>query len=122
MSWEDIDFSNRKNGQKEIDLLWEGFWKPRVTNEDGSINIEQLKKELWSSSFIADQCSKVYCEVTNSTLSKPNYYADGVISCYNDCQESLIDKEMAKDDLLMLINEGQLDAEEIKKEIIKYFK
>lgn len=122
MNYYDIDFSSKQNGQKEIDLLWEEHWKPIVTNDDGSINIEQLKKELWSASFIADQCSKVYCEVTGGILSKPNYYADGVIGCYEDKQEELIDKEMAKDDLLMIIDTGDLSTEEIKKEIVEYFK
>lgn len=118
----DIDFSKKDNGEKEVEQLWQELWKGIVTNEDGSINLEQLKKELWSASFIADQCSEVYYTLTNGTLSKPNYYASGVISCYEDQQEKLIDKEMAKDDLLMLINTGDLDTEEIKKEIVEYFK
>lgn len=103
----------------EVEKVWEEFWKDIVCNEDGSINIEQVKKELCDYNFILEQVPKVYCHITNGLLSKPTYAADTVINEFESCQSELINKEMAKDDLLQLLN-GEI-TEELKKEIEDYF-
>ena len=67
----------------DVDKEWE-FWKDIVCNEDGTINIEQLKKELCDFSLMIGEVPKVYCEVTGNMLSKPIYYADTIISIFNE--------------------------------------
>lgn len=62
---------------------WE-FWKPIVENEDGTINIEQVKKELSDFSFVIEQVPKVYCAITGDLLSKCMYDANTVISAAED--------------------------------------
>lgn len=103
----------------EVEKVWEDFWKGLVCNEDGSINVEQIKKELCDYHFMLEQIPKVYCRITNGMLSKPNYLAETVIKEFETCQENLIDKEMAKDDLLQMLD-GEI-TEEYKKEIEEYF-
>ena len=69
--------------QYDVEESWE-FWKDIVCNEDGTINIEQLKKELCDFSVMMNEVPKVYCEVTGNAMSKPLYYADDVIAIFND--------------------------------------
>jgi hypothetical protein len=59
---------------------WESFWKEHVCNPDGTINLEQLKKELYDFSFVMEQVPKVYCHITGGKLSKVMYPAKTVIS------------------------------------------
>lgn len=70
--------------KESVEENWESFWKPIVTNEDGTINIEQVKKELADFSFIMEQVPKVYCHITGSRMSKVMYHADTVISVADD--------------------------------------
>lgn len=67
----------------DVEQEWE-FWKDIVCNEDGTINIEQLKKELCDFSVMMNEVPKVYCEVTGNVMSKPLYYADDVIAVFRD--------------------------------------
>lgn len=61
------------------DWLFETFWKPIICNEDGSINMEQLKKELADFSYVMQEVPKVYCHITGDRLSKILYKAETVI-------------------------------------------
>lgn len=69
--------------QKSVDEVWE-YWKEFICNDDGSVNVDNLKKELSDLDFIVDQVSEVYCALTGQTLSKPFYYADIIIGLHND--------------------------------------
>ena len=53
-----------------------------VCNEDGSINMDQLKEELCAFHFMINEVPKVYSEVTGGLLSYPNYYAESVLSVF----------------------------------------
>lgn len=74
----------------EIESNFENFWKAIIMNEDGSVNLEQVKKELFDFSFVMEQVPKVYCAITNDTLSKINYPAEVVISKYEECLNEAI--------------------------------
>lgn len=65
---------------KDYEKIYEDFWKGIVEKEDGSIDLEQVKKELHDYYFILNEVPKVYCEVTNYNISKPNTHAFEVIS------------------------------------------
>lgn len=56
------------------------FWNSIIRNADGTINEEQVYKELADFSFMIGEVPKVYMHITDNLLSKPNYYAYGVIS------------------------------------------
>jgi len=69
------------NKQRNPEQDWEEFWKEIILNPDGSINLEQLKKELSDFSIVMEEVPKVYCHITGNTLSKCTYLAEEVISC-----------------------------------------
>lgn len=84
--------------KESVEEQWDSFWKPIVTNEDGTINIEQVKKELYDFSFVMEQVPKVYCHITGSRMSKVMYHADTVIAVADDYfQEQL--EEAVKDEV-----------------------
>lgn len=73
-----------EHSDKPVQEIWESFWKPIVSNEDGTINIEQVKKELADFSFIMEQVPKVYCHITGDKMSKVMYRAKDVIRMADD--------------------------------------
>lgn len=68
----------------EVEKVFQEFWADIVCNEDGSINMEQVKKELYDYEFLLNEVPKVYDEVTGGFLSKPNSYADAVLSFFRE--------------------------------------
>jgi predicted RNase H-like nuclease (RuvC/YqgF family) len=60
----------KQTTQKEIDKEYNEFWKEIVENKDGTINKEQLKKELYDFHILIGNASKVYDALTK-TISKP---------------------------------------------------
>jgi hypothetical protein len=61
------------------DEVYNKYWKHIVENEDGTINLEQLKKELFDFTFVMTEVSKVYWHITGGLLSECNYKASVVI-------------------------------------------
>ncbi len=68
----------------DIEQIWNKVWKPILVKEDGKIDIEQVKKELFDYYVIIGEMSKVYNSVTNGQVSKPNTAADVVIAMNDD--------------------------------------
>ncbi|KAF6630639.1 hypothetical protein H6F38_14525 [Paenibacillus sp. EKM208P] len=62
---------------KSYQEIWKEKWEDICTNQDGTINLDQIQRELADYSFMLDQVPKVYEEVAG--LSKPNAYARAVI-------------------------------------------
>jgi hypothetical protein len=77
---------NTKGRDYEKD--WSEFWQDIVCDPNGEINKEQLKKELSDYSMILEEVPKVYCALTNDTLSKPHYLAETVIAVASDIQNA----------------------------------
>lgn len=98
------------------------FWDHIIRNEDGSLNEEQIYKELADFSFVMEQVPKVYCHITNNTLSKITYYADQVISVADDCYSEDIREHVVElaDALIDLELISSIDRDEALK-IIKMF-
>lgn len=61
---------------------YQNFWK-LIVEKNGELDLEQTKKELHDFHFVMEQVSKVYDTLTGGQLSKPHYYADGVIAEVN---------------------------------------
>jgi len=70
--------------RKEIEKVWQEFWKDIVCDENGSINLEQLKKELHDFYTIMQEVPKVYSEITGGMLSYITYPAETVLGVYYD--------------------------------------
>ncbi|MGG1652265.1 hypothetical protein ABHN03_03960 [Paenibacillus sp. NRS-1775] len=84
--------------------VWEEKWKEICTNEDGSLNLDQIQREFADYSFMLDQVPKVYGEVAG--LSKPNAYAGAVIEHF---------KRMRKDTFEMWLKDFIENCEDIYK-------
>ena len=103
----------------DVEKEWE-FWKTIICNEDGTINVDQLKLELHDYSLMLGEVPKVYIEVTGGTLSKPHYYADGVIRMF---RERYANKAIAVDYLVDdwdLVTADCKTNEDYKKAILEY--
>lgn len=85
------------NDTTDIDKEYEDFWKPIIENEDGTINLEQLKRELADFSMLMDATSRVYDYVTNGQVSKPNVRAEVVISLHDDAVTATVEKAVAEE-------------------------
>ncbi len=70
------------------------FWKDIIENPDGTINKEQLMKELSDYSSLLDSVPKVYLAVTEGKIGNPLTHADVVIGLYNDSLSGYVDSEM----------------------------
>jgi len=49
----------------EIEKVYEEFWKNIVENLDGTINLDQVKMELYDFKVVMDEVSQAYYELTN---------------------------------------------------------
>lgn len=76
--------------KQSYEETWDAYWKEICSNPDGSVNLDQIKRELADYAFMLDEVPKVYTEVTGNTLFKPNYYANTVIGYYEDHVNELV--------------------------------
>jgi hypothetical protein len=63
---------------------WDKFWKRICANPDGSINLIQIKKELFDFYILLVNSSKVYDSITGGRISKPLTDPDAVIQ---ECED-----------------------------------
>lgn len=102
---------------EDVEHSWHTFWRDIILDEDGEIDVDQLKRELSDFHYMIDNTTRVFSEVSGHRISKPNTHADAVIGEYNNqLQEHY---QFAKDDILELI-EGVDDPEEIRRLIKGY--
>lgn len=102
---------------EEVEKEYQEFWKDIVENEDGTLNKEQVKKELCDFSMVMDNCSKAYMEMTRGNISKPNTYFSEVLGIF---QEKFWYAENVKDDVKDMLKDCK-DYDELKQELIEYF-
>jgi 5-methylcytosine-specific restriction endonuclease McrBC regulatory subunit McrC len=100
-----------------VEKKYQEFWKDIVENEDGTLNEEQVKKELCDFSMVMDNCTKAYCEMTIGEISKPNTNFSEVL---NKFQEKFYYASNIKDDVRDML-EGCGNLEELKEELKEYF-
>jgi len=84
-----------------VDKVYEEFWKEIVEKPDGSLDTEQIKRELYDFKMVMDIASKVYCELTRGCISKPHTDADTIIRVVNDlhtqdCQDIYQELEVSQ--------------------------
>ncbi|MFF2529275.1 hypothetical protein ACFVS2_10275 [Brevibacillus sp. NPDC058079] len=66
--------------EPDYEKNWEEFWKDICTNQDGSINLDQVKRELSDYQMVMNTASEVYCHITGDAISKVNTRASAIIS------------------------------------------
>jgi hypothetical protein len=63
---------------------YEEHWKPIVENEDGTLNKDQVARELHDALTLQSSLVEIYCEVSGGAVSKPFTLPSVVISMYQD--------------------------------------
>ena len=102
---------------EEVEKVYQEFWKDIVENEDGTLNVEQVKKELADFSMVMDNCSSAYEEMSGSLITKPNTYFSEVLKIF---QEKFWNVDFVKDDIRDMLNDVD-DIEELKSSLTEYF-
>lgn len=102
---------------EEVEKVYQEFWKDIVENEDGTLNVEQVKKELADYSMVMDNCSSAYEEMTCCEISKPNTYFSEVLGIF---QEKFLHKNFVRADVQDMIDDID-DIEELKSSLTEYF-
>lgn len=64
----EIEHANLTDYESEYEI----FWKSLVTNPDGSLNLDQIKRELYDYSTLMTNVGKLYYELTDGQISKSN--------------------------------------------------
>lgn len=109
---------------KNIDYrkIWNNFWKPIVCLESGEIDIEQIKKELCDFYIAIQEVPRVYCHITNDTLSKINYPSSVVISKFEETQEENYRQRRLEDDeeFILELSNFLICKEKTKEECINF--
>lgn len=102
---------------EELEKVYQEFWKDIVENEDGTLNVEQVKKELADFRMVMDNCTSAYSEMTCGMISKPNTYFSEVLRIF---QEKFLHNGIVQDDIRKMLKDVD-DIEELKSNLIEYF-
>jgi len=77
--------------ETDYEKSYREFWK-NIVEDDGVVNMDQIKRELHDYLFLLENVPKVYCEITGDKLSNPNYDAGTVISAFHEHIKELINE------------------------------
>ena len=103
---------------EEVEQIYNDFWKEIVENEDGSLNKDQVMRELYDYYYVIDNCECAYDLMSDGRISKPNTKFYEVKLIFED---TFIKKEWAKEDLINCVIDKDMTYEEIVDAIKEYF-
>jgi hypothetical protein len=110
--------SNTRPPEIDYKENYRQFWKELIENPDGSINLDQVMRELSDYSTFMDTAARVYCHITDSRISKVNTLPEVIISVFEDIQQSSF-TDWFKDELE---NRGLVDfIDKLKKRDEPYY-
>jgi hypothetical protein len=89
--------------RKTPDEVWDGLFRDICTNADGSLNLDQIKKELSDFHFLMQEIPKVYIHITGGILSKIMYESGTVIGLADEHYQSLAEESEAQNEPLFRI-------------------
>lgn len=89
--------NNTEKCDPEVEKNWQDFWKELVTNSDGTINVDQVKKELYDFHFVMHGAGKVYDALSWGRVSKPNTDPDVVIRVVQDLEQQNINEAVKEE-------------------------
>ena len=105
-------YEKEKTYQEE----YENFWKDIVENKDGTLNKDQVMRELSDYSMVMDNCARAYCLMTKQRISKQNTMFFEVEGIFN---ELYLDNDIVVDDMIEILKED--DINELKSQLRNYF-
>jgi hypothetical protein len=77
---------------KDYEKIYKEFWKEIVENPDGSLNLDQVKRELADFKGLMTRATEVFMHVTGGKVSKLNTLAEVVISLADAHIEDICDE------------------------------
>lgn len=83
--------------QKHVDEIYETFWKNLVENPDGTLNKEQVKRELYDYRKLIHNIPKIFCHITGGKVPKHLTDPSVVISLADEHYDELA-KEFHKEE------------------------
>lgn len=86
-----------QNLKNKFEDGWQNKWKEILENLDGSINVEQLKKELFDFDDMIDRITELTCYMTFNKLSYPTYPVETIVAVHEDGLRE-IKEDQKKDD------------------------
>lgn len=104
--------------EKTYQEQYNDFWKDIVENEDGTLNKDQVMRELSDYSMVMDNCARAFALMTNGAISKQNTMFFEVEGIFNSI---FIEKELAADDLINTYLTKDMSYDEIIAAIKDYF-
>ena len=86
---------------ESVEQKYNEFWKEIVENPDGSLNKEQIMKELADFSVLINSLSMLYSSITGGRVSKPMTNASVVFQLFEEELEEAYNRgyEDATDDM-----------------------
>ncbi|MGN1352249.1 MAG: hypothetical protein ACI4VE_05710 [Clostridia bacterium] len=108
--------------KKDYKQEYNNFWKDIVENEDGTLNKDQVMRELSDYSMVMDHCSSAYSVMTDGIISKPNTLFSAVEGIFNEnyFNKNTYDAYGCIDDIKTILNDCD-DINELKNQIREYF-
>ena len=104
--------------EKTYQEEYNDFWKDIVENEDGTLNKDQIMRELSDYSMVMDNCARAFVLMTNGAISKQNTMFFEVEGIFNSI---FIEKALAADDLINTYLTKDMSNDEITAAIKDYF-
>ncbi|MGS2645900.1 hypothetical protein [Streptosporangium sp. G12] len=80
--------------QPDYVITYDKFWKDLVEHPDGTLNRDQLMRELADYHAFMGSASEVYSHVTGDRISKVNTAAHAVISVADERVDELLSEEL----------------------------
>lgn len=107
---------------KDYKKKYEEFWKGIVENEDGTLNKDQIMRELSDYSMVMDHCSSAYSVMTDGIISKSNTLFSAVEGIFNEnyFNKNTYDAYGCIDDIKTILNDCD-NINELKNQIREYF-
>lgn len=94
------DFIDDNDYEDVVEQRWEHFWKEHLLREDGTVDLEQVKKELSDFYVLIHNIPSIYSEVTGGMVSKHLTDPSAVIQQHRNYIEDLCEdhaKEVTED-------------------------
>lgn len=100
--------------EKSYEETYDEFWKRIVEKPDGTLNVDQVKRELSDYAAFMSEVSKAYDELTGGKLSKPNTAAHHVVDAAKESNDE-VTADLVLHDLL-----PQIEGQENRQAVIDY--
>ncbi len=106
---------NNQELKDKVENDWQNLWKDICTTENGELDMENIKNELYDYHFLMNQASELYDYISNGKLCKTNYFASVLKSQHDDRIKEALEEQ--KEDILDILK--AYSVEDISQDIIK---